>query len=164
MKNPFLLSGCAVLAAALSAGCGHLSLDTEGDPHRILAGTVQFSDKTVLPPDAEVRVSVVDQAPPPPIAGNADTLNAMPMLNRPNSPAATPGPEVLGDQTIKDPGSPPVPFRIEYLASDDRLRRGVAIEVRVSYGGKVRFINATQYSVTLSDVSDFHPIWVEPAQ
>jgi uncharacterized lipoprotein YbaY len=164
MKNSFLLSGCALLAAVFSAGCGHLSLDTEGDPHRVLAGNVQFSDKTVLPPDAEVRVSVVDQTPPVPIVSSNDTLSTMPMLNRPNVPAMAPGPEVLGEQTIRNPGTPPVAFRVEYLADDDRLRRGLAIEVRVSYGGTVHFFNATQYAVTLGDVSDFHQVWVEPVR
>jgi uncharacterized lipoprotein YbaY len=164
MKNSFLLSGCAALAALFSAGCGHMSLDTEGDPHRVLTGTVEFSDPIVLPPGTEVRVSVVDETPPPPAANPGDNLNAMPALNRTNAPALAPGPEVLGETTIQDPGATPVAFRVEYVADDDRLRRGLAIQVRVSYGGTVRFFNATQYEVSLNDVSDLHQVWVEPAR
>jgi uncharacterized lipoprotein YbaY len=164
MKNSFLLSACAALAALFSAGCGHVSIETEGDAHRILAGTVQFSDPIVLPSDAVVRVSVVDESPPPPDANPGDNLNAMPALNRPNTPALARGPEVLGETTIENPGPTPVAFRVEYVADDDRLRRGLAIQVRVSYGGTVRFFNATQYEVNLSDVSDLHPISVEPAR
>jgi uncharacterized lipoprotein YbaY len=164
MKNSFLLSGCAALAALFSVGCGHMALDTEGDPHRILAGTVQFSDPIVLPSDAEVRVSVVDENPPPPAANPGDNLNAMPVLNRPNNSALAPGPEVLGETTIRGPGPTPVAFRVEYVADDDRLRRGLAIQVRVSYGGTVRYFNATQYQVSLGDVSELHQVSVEPAR
>jgi uncharacterized lipoprotein YbaY len=164
MKNSFLLSGCAALAVLFSAGCGHMALDTEADPHRVLVGTVQFSDPIVLPSDAQVRVSVVDENPPPPAANPGDNLNAMPALNRANSPALAPGPEVLGETTIQNPGPTPVAFRVEYVADDDRLRRGLAIQVRVSYGGTVRFFNAMQYEVNLSDASELHQVSVEPAR
>jgi uncharacterized lipoprotein YbaY len=165
MKNSFLFSGSAVLGALLLAGCGHLSMDTAGNPDRVLNGMVLFSDNNVvLPPGTELRVTVVDQTPPNPAVVDAATSTTMPTFNRQNVAAAAPGPEVLGEQTIRDPGTPPVPFRVEYTADDDRLRHGLAIQVRVSYGGSVRFFNATQYAVTLGDVTDLHQISVEPAR
>jgi uncharacterized lipoprotein YbaY len=165
MKNSLLFSGSAVLAALLFSGCGHLSLDTAGNPDRVLNGIVQFSDdRVVLPPGTEVRVSVVDETPPNPAVVDVATSSTMPTFNRQNAAAAAPGPEVLGEQTIRDPGTPPVAFRVEYTADDDRLRHGLAIQVRVSYGGSVRFFNATQYAVTLGDVTDVHRISVEPAR
>jgi uncharacterized lipoprotein YbaY len=162
MKNKFL-SAAGILAALLSAGCGHLSLDTAGNPDRVLNGTVEFSDKVVLPPDTEVRVSVVDQTPPNPATPDPATSATLPTFNRQAVAASAPGPEVLGEQTIRNPGPPPVAFHVEYTADDDRLRHGLAIEVRVSYGGTVRFFNATQYAVSLNDVSDLHQVWVEPS-
>jgi uncharacterized lipoprotein YbaY len=164
MKNPFLLAGCAAMAAVLCAGCGHLSLASEGDPDRVLTGSVQFSDAVVLPPGTEVVVRVIDQTPPNPNAVNMMAGSTMPMTTQPNVAATAPGPEVLGEQTITNPTSVPVPYSVEYHAEDDALRRGLAIEVRVSIGGTVRYFNATQYAVTLSDVSDPHDISVEPAR
>jgi|GEM_PF-546860 uncharacterized lipoprotein YbaY len=164
MKKSLLLSGCAAVAAVLAAGCGHLSLSSAGDPDRVLTGMVQFGGAIPLPPDAEVLVRVVDRTPPPPPMSDMTAAGTMPRLDQPTVPSAAPGPEVLGEQTISNPGSTPVPYRVEYRADDDALRRGLAIEVRVSFGGTVRYINGTQYSVTLSDVSDPHDISVEPAR
>jgi len=132
----------AILAASAAlalAGCGELDLTPEGSPGRVLTGRIELSDSAALPADAVVSVRVVD----PSAAG-------MPPL-------------VLGSQTIRGPGAAPVEFRVEYRAEDEALRRGLNIEARVSYGGKVRYFNVNKYVVTLGNAADPHRITVSPA-
>ncbi len=69
-------------------------------------------------------------------------------------------PVVLGSQTINNPGVAPIPFRVGYRADDETLRRGLNVEARISYGGKVRFYNVNRYAVTLGNASDIHRISV----
>ncbi|HWA10949.1 MAG TPA: YbaY family lipoprotein [Opitutaceae bacterium] len=135
----FLRFVLPLAALLLTAGCGHLDLQSEGDPDRVLTGTVNFHASEPLPPDAVVTVRLVDPT------GSAGL------------------PLVLGEQTIEHPGSPPIPFRIEYRADDDRLRRGLSLEARVSIGGKLRFYNVNGYGVTLAKAGDPHEIWVNPS-
>jgi putative lipoprotein len=129
-----------VAAASLFAlsGCGQLDITPEGDPSRVLTGQVDIGENLALPPDAVVTVRVVD----PSIAG-------MPPL-------------VLGSQTITNPGTAPVSFRVEYRADDDLMRRGLNVEARVSYGGKVRYYNQNSYAVSLGNAADTHRINVNP--
>jgi putative lipoprotein len=131
----------AALAAAvfLAAGCGHVDIQPEGDPDRVLTGTVNFHPADPLPPDTVVTVRLLDSSNPdaPPIA--------------------------LGEQTISNPGNPPVPFRIEYRAEDALLRRGLILEARVSFGGKLRFYNVNGYGVSLAKAAQSQEVWVNPA-
>ena len=53
MKLPFLLP-LTLAAALLVSGCGHLDLQPEGDPDRVLTGTVNFHASEPLPPDTVV--------------------------------------------------------------------------------------------------------------
>jgi uncharacterized lipoprotein YbaY len=131
----FLMAALAVLA---SAGCGQLDLTPEGNPSRVLRGEVDWGDTSALPADATVTVRVVDA-----------TRVGMP-------------PDVLGSQTIRNPGSAPVAFRVEYWAEDDVLRRGLNVEVRVAWGGKVRYFNMNGHAVTLGNASDTHRVTVNP--
>jgi uncharacterized lipoprotein YbaY len=127
-------------AAALAgfAGCGQLDMTPEGDPSRVLAGEVRWGDEAPLPPDATVTVRVVD-----------NTKVGMP-------------PDVLGSQTIRNPGAAPVLFHVEYRAEDDVLRRGLNIEVRIAWGGKVRYFNMNGHAVSLGNAGDTHRITVNP--
>lgn len=135
----FPLSGVALVAALLAAGCGHISLQPEGEPDRVLTGTVNFHAAEPMPPDTVVTVRLID-------------------------PAGAAGlPMVLGEKTIENPGNPPVPFTIEYRAEDDLLRRGVNLEARVSVGGKLRFYNVNGYGVTLAKATQSQEVWVNPA-
>jgi uncharacterized lipoprotein YbaY len=128
------------LAAALGfAGCGQLDVTPEGDPARVLTGQVQIGEDVPLPADTVVTVRVVDA-----------TAVGVPPL-------------VLGSQTIKNPGVAPVSFRVEYRADDDLLRRGLNVEARVSFGGKIRYFNLNRYAVTLGNAADPHRINVNPA-
>jgi uncharacterized lipoprotein YbaY len=125
----------AAAAAAVLAGCGHLDTTPEGDPARVLIGAVDIGG-AALPPGAVVAVRLVV-----PQAGDAPL-------------------RVLGSQTITDPAASPVAFRIEYLAEDALLRRGLNVEARVSWGGRVRYYNMNGYAVTLGNASDPHRIVV----
>jgi uncharacterized lipoprotein YbaY len=131
-----LLSAVAALGLA---GCGQLDLTPEGDPSRVLTGQVEIGESIPLPADAVITVRVVDA-----------TAVGMP-------------PQVLGSQTIKNPGVAPVTFRVEYRADDETLRRGLNVEARVSFGGKIRYFNLNRYAVTLGNAADPHRINVNPA-
>ena len=126
----------AALAALVTAGCGHLNLVPIGEPERVLSGTVILPDDTALPTGATVEVRVLDET-------NAST------------------PLVLGEQTITDPSSYPITFKVDYNAEDDLLRRGLNIEVRVSYGGRVRFSNRRGSLLTANDADLPHNVRVE---
>lgn len=133
-------STCALLAAAAAlvlSGCGQMDLTPEGDPGRVLVGTVDVGEPTALPSDAVVTVRIVGE-----------------------STAGMP-PVVLGSQTIANPGVAPVSFRVEYRADDEALRQGLNVEARISYGGKVRYFNVNKYAVTLGNAADEHRISVE---
>ena len=163
MKNKFL-SAAGILAALLSAGCGHLSLDTAGNPDRVLIGTVEFSDKVVLPPDTGgPRQRGRPDAAQSRHAGPGDLGHAARPSTGKRRRRPRPGRKCWGSRRSGTRDRPRLAFHVEYTADDDRLRHGLAIEVRVSYGGTVRFFNATQYAVSLNDVSDLHQVWVEPS-
>jgi uncharacterized lipoprotein YbaY len=110
-----------------------------------------------LPPDAVVVVRVVDptgvtETSPTEVLGSPSTSQPMHSL-----PA-----KVLGEQVIKNASASPVSFRVEYTAIDEQLRRGINIEARVSFGGKLRYFNRNSYAITLNNVSDPHRISVDP--
>ena len=129
----------ALLAAAAAlalSGCGQMDLTPEGDPGRVLVGSVDIGEQIPLPADATVTVRVVGNSSP-----------GMP-------------PVVLGSQTIANPGVAPVAFRVEYRAEDEVLRQGLNIEARISFGGRVRYYNVNNYAVTLGNAADEHRIVV----
>jgi uncharacterized lipoprotein YbaY len=131
----------AVLAAGLAlalCGCGQLDLAPEGDPGRVVTGQIDLSDGRALPPDSVVTVRVVD------------------------GPTAGMPPDVLGAQTLPNPGSTPVQFRVVYRAEDAVLRRGLNIEARVSIAGKVRYATMNHYALNLGNAGDPHRITVSP--
>jgi uncharacterized lipoprotein YbaY len=131
----------ATIAALAFAGCGQLDLTPEGDPARVLAGRVELSDGALLPAGAAITVRVVDAF-----------ITGMP-------------PQALGSQTIHSPGGGgPIEFRVEYRAEDELLRRGLNVEVRISYGGRVRYFNRNQYAVNLGNAVEVHRISVNPAE
>ena len=126
------------LAVAGLAGCGHLDLVSEGDPNRVATGTVTFRDPALLPQEASLVVRVLD-------------------TSRHDLP-----PQVLASQTISNPGTSPVAYRIEYRAVDDQLRHGLNVDARVSYDGRVRLFNHQQVVITLRDADSPHEVSVEP--
>ena len=158
MKNSIIaLFGAA--AAGWLAGGGHLDLTPEGNPDRVLTGTVELSSEAALPADAVVVIRILDPSRanvPPPTAVLGEVTAKPPEMSQP--------PTVLGEQTIRNPGQAPVAYRIEYTATDEQLRRGLNIEARVAFGGRVRFSNRNGFAITLLNVSDPHTIVVNPVE
>ncbi len=127
------------LASALAlSGCGQLDLTPEGNPSRVATGQVEVGEDAPLPADTVVTVRIVDAS------------------------AVGMAPQVLGSQTIKNPGVTPIPFRVEYRAEDEVLRHGLNIEVRVSVDGKVRYYNQNHHVITLANATEAHRINVTP--
>jgi uncharacterized lipoprotein YbaY len=135
MKNLSPRVFLAALAVGLTAGCGHLNLVPIGDPERVLTGTVIFPEGTELPQGSSVQVRVLDETKPGP-------------------------PLVLGEQTIANPQTLPVDYRVEFTAEDELLRLGLNIEVRVSYGNRVQYSNRNGNLVNSSDIVVPHEIRV----
>lgn len=149
------LAACAVLLAG--AACSYLDVTPEGDPNRVLTGTVNFRADMALPPDAVVVVRVLDTVGVAPMRNAAKDI---PIVNQPKPEFI---PEVLGEQTITAPAAGPVSFRIEYRADDGLVRHGLNVDARISYGGKVRFRTVNGHVITPSNVNNPHEVWVEPA-
>jgi uncharacterized lipoprotein YbaY len=152
----FFFAACAALLAG--AGCSHLDVTPDGDPNRVITGTVNFRADIVLPSDAVVVVRVLDTAGVEQMRTAA--AKDLPIMNQPKPEFV---PEVLGEQTITAPVAGPVPFRIEYRADDNLVRHGLNVDARISYGGKVRFRTANAHVITPSNANNSHEVWVEPA-
>ncbi len=138
---PILL---ALAALGLAAGCGHLDLQSVGNSDHVLTGTVELANPVPLPPDAVLVVRVIDPSPPPPPTPLATSA----------APKVTYPPEMVGEQTFKNLGPAPYPFRVAYNADDDALRRGLRIEALISFGGRLQYSNLSQFMVDLDDAGD----------
>jgi len=131
-----------VLAAVLVSGCEHLDTTAPSLGDRVLTGVVtNGSGGGPLPDDSEVWIQVVDRG---------DGVQKG---------------EVLGEQTIKNPGRMPVPFRIEFRAEDPVLRGGVEVEARISVRGRLTYLTKTAHPVTMANVGSEMTVIVEvPAE
>ncbi len=157
LRRPVLLS---VLAALLlgAAGCSHIDTTPAGNPDRVLNGTVVFEG--TLPAGTEIIVRLLE----PSAADKARAAGA-------DFPAAAPatGPKtdrLLGEfrQTLAAAAMQPVPFKIEYFAEDALLRRGLNLDVRVSFGGKLRFRTVNAHVVTLAGSPFRQDVNVQPVR
>lgn len=155
-KHSPLLSCLASWAALLAAGCSHIEITREGDPHRTVAGTVEYRSEIQLPEDAVVVVRVVDMAGTE--QARAAASKDLPLGGRAKT---EPVPAVLGEQTITGAKGGSIPFSIDFEADDSLLRHGVNIDARISYGGKVRFRTVSGHVLTLGNVEQTHAVWVE---
>ncbi len=158
MKNyPLaLLAACAALV--VGAGCSHIEITQEGDPHRTVNGTVEFRSDLALPADAVVVVRVIDPA-------GTEMMRAMANKDLPIGDRAKvePVPQVLAEQTITGPKGGSIPFHIEYVADDSLMRHGLNIDARISFAGKVRFRTAVAHVLTLGNAEYPHTVWLELA-
>lgn len=136
MKTP--LYPLSFFICTLLAGCGHLEVTPEGDPNRVVAGTVNLRMPADLPGDATVLVRVVDGA------------RSEPTLR------------VLGEQTISQASKTPVPFRVEFRADDAMLRHGLNIEARISFGGQLRYYNINAVGFGLGSLDRPLVVVVDP--
>jgi uncharacterized lipoprotein YbaY len=150
------LAAGALLAAAVGCANARLDLAPEGDPNRVLTGTVLFRAEQPLPPDAEVLVRVVDPASVE--QARAAANRDLPVATRAQAPLP---PTVIAEQTFQAGGANNgVPFQIGFRASDDLLRHGLNLEARISAGGRVLFRTVNARVVTLANVALNHELWV----
>lgn len=139
---PFL---AAALALTLGAGCGHVDLTPEGSRNRVLTGTLNAG--VALPAGAEVMVRIVAAGG---LAQGQVSASDIPVARPSGQAPATE--RILGEfvQKLAAPIAEPVAFRIEYDADDAQLRRGVNLEARIYFDGRIRFRTVNAYVVTLT--------------
>jgi hypothetical protein len=144
MKSLLLLSS-ALAALLFTAACQSIDISSGGNPDRVLNGVVNVG--TGLPAGAEVVVRLVSA--PSGNEGSHSTGGDVPVLARPTGQVAE---VVLGQsvQKLSSGTAEPVPFKIEYNAEDALLRRGLNLDVRVSFGGKIRYRTINAHVVTLA--------------
>lgn len=155
--------GAALAGLAIFfAGCGSMEIDTRlpnPNPNRVVTGTVELGDLGDVPPGAEVSVRVLDTIQP-------DFRSPTAVLGEPST--QTPGvqlpPQVVGEEDIKNASGSSIPFAVHYTANEDQLRAGLVLDARVSIDGKVRYYNASSYSLNLANAADPHHIYVNSAR
>lgn len=138
MKRILAFGLLAFSALGLLTSCSHLDLAGPMTSDRVLTGYVTARSPVDLPPNAELTVRVVDLS-----KGEAHA-------------------EVLGEQTIKSPGSMPVAIRIEYRAEDAQLRTTIDVDARISEGRRLTYMTMSRHPITLGNVNDEQTIEVEP--
>jgi hypothetical protein len=158
--NPFLLLRswcCAAVVLLATAGCGSLDLAADGNPDRVLEGTVNAG--VVLPAGTEIVVRVV--APASTFETGRPAGGDLPVAP-PSAGSATE--RVLGSQTqVLAAGTlEPVPFRVAFVASDALLRHGLNLDVRVSIGGKLSFRTINAHVVTHASAVYRQHVAVQP--
>lgn len=145
----------AAAACAALTGCGSVEMDTTpaGNPNHAVSGTVEIGNAN-LPPDVVVTVRLVDQV-------HHDYQNPNAVLGEPTATAAVSlPPEVIGEQKLTHVQGPSVPFVLKFYCTDDQLAKGLVLEARVSFGGKVRYFNVESYAVNSGNINDPKRIYV----
>lgn len=149
----------AVLGLWLAlTGCQQIDLTPESDPQRVVTGTVKLPADIIFPPETEVLVRVVDNTATE-LAGTTPPGD-IPTLDR-GRPAKSE--RSLGEHIIRAPAGQPVPFQVEFRADDKLMRRGVLIDVRISYHRRVQFRTLSAHMLTLSSLRFPQEVWVQPS-
>ena len=150
----FRLPLLAALAAVFSAGCSSLDLNREVEVNRVISGTVNIGQSFPAGSEVMVRALEMPRAPGPLPAG-------APVDRVPVVPVET----ILGDFTVTlgSPAADGLPFRIAIGADDSRLQRGILLESRVMYGGRLRFRTVNAHAVTAQTVALLQHVVLQPA-
>ncbi len=152
MKSAFLAClGCLVLA--LAAGCQQLDVTPETGPDRVVTGVVNLKPDILFPADTQVLIRIVDTSGPQRTTGANEIV--VPQGTR------MPDERVVAEQTIRSPSGKPVPFQIEFKASETLMRRGLLIDVRVSYHNRVQFRTLNAHMLSLSNLRLAQEVWVQ---
>ena len=160
MHRQTLLLRCCLAAAAtaVAAGCVQLETTASGNPERVLTGAINFN--TSIPVGAEIVVRVLEPL-----------RNELPRTVETNVPVTSQPTvqrteRVLGElrKVVLEATMQPVPFAVEYRAEDALLRRGLNVDVRVTFGGKVRLRTIHAHVVTLASSPFKQEVWVQPLQ
>lgn len=156
MKPSLSLSLAVCTFAILVSGCGHMDVSSEGLRSRVVTGTL--NPGVALPAGAEVLVRVIQAGG---IGREAGTGADIPVARQ----AVAPSERILGEQVMKLATSAggAVPFRVEFEVEDAVLRRGVNLEARISYNGRVRFRTVQAHVVTLSSIAYPQSLALQPA-
>lgn len=125
------------LAVVLGGGCANIELNPIPDLNRLVTGTVSFTEPATLPSDAVIVVRVLETS-------RKDGMS-----------------RIIGEQVIKGGGNSPIPYKVEFRAEDALVQRGMNIEARVAYDGKVQLFNGNTYAITPTDLSTPKEIVVE---
>lgn len=115
------------LAAVLLAGCASLEAAPQEDGGVAVAsvtGTVTYRERIALPPNAVIKVQLVD-------------------VSRADAPAI-----VLGEQVFQASGrQPPFAFQISYDSAKVVANYSYAVQARIEVDGKLRFVSDQHYAV-----------------
>lgn len=113
------------VAALLSMACSSVGTATAGGATvDSVTGTVTYLQRVALPPDAVIKVQLVD-------------------VSRADAPAV-----VLGEQVMEAGGRQvPFAFEIRYAPTSIEAGHSYAVQARIEDGGRLRFINDQRYPV-----------------
>ncbi len=119
----------AFLAALLMTGCSTSNVAPPGGGAAAkVTGTITYRERIALPPDALIKVQLVD-------------------VSRADAPAV-----VIGEQVF-EAGGRQVPFAFEILYDPSKIdeRMSYAVQARIEEGGRLRFISDRHYPVITRD-------------
>jgi uncharacterized lipoprotein YbaY len=144
----------AASAAVFLAGCASLDLDREVEVSRVITGTVNIGQ--ALPAGAEVLVRALE------MPGRAERAAMSAPSERVPAVATE---RILGEFTVtlSAPAPDGLPFRITLGADDAKLQRGILLEGRVVYGGRLRFRTVNAHAVTAQSVAYPQRVFLQSA-
>lgn len=147
MKPAPLLPFALISAFLFAAGCGHVDLTPEASRSRVLNGTLNVGQ--ALPVGTEILVRIIAPAGGTP-APSAAPSGGIPVIR----PTAAGSERILGEfvKTLTVAAGEAVPFQIDFDADDALLRRGVNLDARVFFNGRVRFRTVNAHAVTVNSV------------
>lgn len=157
MKHSVLFCLAAFGLFISGTGCEHLDVAPAGNPDRQLRGTVVAP--SALPAGTEVLVRLVDASPSE--AATMASKSDLPLGDRGRPQVAE---RILGEQrqTLAAGTAEPVPFQLDYRSEDAGLRHGLNVDVRVSFGGRVRYRTIQAHVVTLASSPFPQVVMVQP--
>lgn len=157
MNRPIRFVFALVALVSVLAGCAHLDVAAEGDPNRVVKGTIDAGG-VLVPAGAEVLVRIVENSPREGVVRPATDL---PLADRPQARQPE---RILAEarQTVAAATTEPIPFQIEVRADDATLRRGLNLEARISFNGRLRFRTINARVVTLASAPFAHDVSVAP--
>jgi putative lipoprotein len=133
-ESPRMIRTTLVAAAATSVLLGACATRTTPDSEvsmSYVTGTVTYRERIALPPDATIRVQLVD-------------------VSRADAPSV-----MLGEQVFQAQGrQPPFSFSIPYDPAGIDPRMTYAVQARIEIGGALRFVSDQRYPVLTRDAGN----------
>ena len=126
-------------AVALLAGCATAKKAEPAPDFVTLAGRVVTTDAAPLPADAVVTVRLLD-------------------VSWPDEP-----PKVLAEQSLAQPGNPPVAFTLRYRPSEAERGHRFVLDARIEFSGRLRYYSTASQPVRLDGMDGAQELVVAPA-